>query len=236
MDTLDHRQLYRLPWSFSDNVIAWLEPTKKCNLACEGCYRENVSEHKSLDQIRSDLEVFAKYRTFDGVSIAGGDPLTHPNVIEIVRMVAGMGWKPVVNTNGLALTPELLRELKDAGLTGFTFHIDSKQGRPGWKNKTEQQMCELRLKYAEMVHEAGGLSCAFNATVNEDTLDAVPDLIDWAQEHIDKVNIMVFIAYRDAVLEHSFEYYNGGNKVDAKPLPMRKKMAPMKSIAFWLPW
>jgi len=134
---LDHRDLYRLPWSFSDNVIAWLEPTAKCNLSCEGCYRANVEQHKSLEEIGKDLDVFARYRKFDGVSIAGGDPLTHPRVVDIVGMVAKRGYKPVLNTNGLALTEDLLRDLKKAGLVGLTFHIDSKQHRPGWKDKKQ---------------------------------------------------------------------------------------------------
>ncbi len=38
---LDHRELYRLPWSLPDNSISWLEPTAACNLACLGCYRTN---------------------------------------------------------------------------------------------------------------------------------------------------------------------------------------------------
>ena len=215
---LDHRKLFRLPWSFSDNVIAWLEPTAKCNLACEGCYRANVDAHKPLEEIARDLDVFAKFRTFDGVSIAGGDPLTHPQVAEIVALVKQRGYKPVINTNGLALSEELLRELKAAGLVGLTFHIDSKQHRPGWKNKTEQETCELRLRYAEMVKRVGGLSCAFNATVYEDTLEDVPDLVRWAQKHIDKVNVMVFIAYREAVLDGEFDYYKGGERIDMKPL------------------
>ena len=215
---LDHRELYRLPWSFSDNVIAWLEPTAKCNLSCEGCYRANVESHKSLEQIRGDLEIFARYRRFDGVSIAGGDPLTHPHVAEIVALVAQRGYKPVLNTNGLALTEGLLRELKAAGLVGLTFHVDSKQHRPGWKDKTELQMNELRLQLAEMVHRVGGLSCALNATVYEDTLRYVPDLVQWAQEHIDLVNVMVFIAYREAVLDGVFDYFDGGEKIDPRPL------------------
>jgi len=101
--TIDHRDLYRLPWTLADNAIAWLEPTEKCNLHCEGCYRENVDVHKSLDEVAADLDVFARQRNFDGVSIAGGDPLMHPNVVEIVRMVRQRGWKPILNTNGLAL-------------------------------------------------------------------------------------------------------------------------------------
>ena len=215
---LDHRELYRLPWTLSDNAIAWLEPTMKCNLACEGCYRANINEHKSLDEVAADLDVFARYRKTDGVSIAGGDPLTHPQVVDIVRMVAERGWKPILNTNGLALTEELLREMKRAGLFGLTFHIDSKQHRPKWKNKTEQEHNALRLHFAEMVARVGGLSCSFNATVYEDTLDTIPDLMAWAQEHIEIVHVMVFICYREPAETKRFDYYAGGRKVDVSPL------------------
>jgi hypothetical protein len=216
--TLDHRTLYRLPWSLPDNAIAWLEPTMKCNLACEGCYRANVNEHKSLEAVAADLDIFARDRRADGVSIAGGDPLTHPQIVDIVRMVAARGWKPILNTNGLALSEELLRDLKRAGLMGLTFHIDSKQHRPKWKGKTEQETNDLRLAYAEMVARVGGLSCAFNSTVYSDTLDAVPDLVAWAQRHIDIVHVMVFICFREAVLEGEFDYYAGAHRVDMSPL------------------
>ncbi|MBI4056559.1 MAG: radical SAM protein, partial [Elusimicrobia bacterium] len=150
--TLDHRNLYRLPWSFTDNIISWLEPTKKCNIYCEGCYSaNNPVGHKSLEQVREDLATFLKYRNTDAVSIAGGDPLTHPKVVEVVRMVADRELKPILNTNGFALTPELLGELKAAGLKGITFHIDSLQRRPGWTGKSETELNELRLHFAEMV-------------------------------------------------------------------------------------
>lgn len=216
--TLDHRQLYRLPWSDADNVLSWLEPTAKCNLACEGCYRENVDEHKSLAEVRAELDVFNAQRTHDSVSIAGGEPLLHPEILDIVRMVAQDGHKPVINTNGLALTEPFLRQLKDAGLIGLTFHIDSKQGRPGWKGKNELELNELRLTMARMVRRVGGLTCAFNSTVYEDTLQYVPDLVQFAQDHIDLVDVMVFILYRAAVNEGEFDFYREGKKTSVAPL------------------
>ena len=218
--TLDHRQLYRLPWSLPDNAIAWLEPTKKCNLSCLGCYRENDPRgHKTLEEVRGDLEVFKRYRTVDGVSIAGGDPLVHPEIVEIVSMVGREGFKPIVNTNGLALTPELLRELKQAGVAGFTFHIDSKQGRPGWKDKNEIELNELRLHFAQMVAEAGDIGCSFNSTVYEDTLAYAPDIVEWAQRHIDIVHTVVFIAFRSGVVGGDFDYHVNGTPVDFLKVP-----------------
>jgi hypothetical protein len=214
---LDHRSLYRLPWNLADNPIAWLEPTQACNLACDGCYRKNVKEHKSLDRVQADLDVFARLRNFDGVSIAGGDPVTHPELPAIVRRVTAMGRKAIVNTNGLALTRELLVELKAAGLVGITFHVDSKQGRPGWRDKTEVQMNELRSVYAELVASVGGLACAFNSTVYDDTLHEVPDLVSWAGRNVGHVHTMVFILFRAAALD-TFDYFAGKERVDMSSL------------------
>ncbi|HEY3353583.1 MAG TPA: radical SAM protein [Polyangia bacterium] len=222
--TIDHRQLYRLPWNLADNPIVWLEPTDQCNLACDGCYRKNTPTHKSLEAIDADLDVFARLRTFDGVSIAGGDPLMHPEVLAIVERISRRGYKPIINTNGHALTKELLRDLKAAGLAGFTFHVDSKQGRPAWKGADEVRMNDLRSEYAEMVASVGGIACAFNSTVYPDTLHQVPEILDWAQAHVGQVHNVVFIIFRHADLSSgSWDYYAGGKKVEVEKLVYAEK-------------
>ncbi|HXG01367.1 MAG TPA: radical SAM protein [Bacteroidota bacterium] len=218
-NVLNHNELYRLPWSLPDNAISWLEPTSACNLYCDGCYRKNDPKaHKSLEQVRHELDVFKRLRKTDGVSIAGGDPLTHPEIEKIVEMIAKDGQKPIINTNGLALTMDKLRALKNAGVAGFTFHIDSGQQRPRMKGKTEVELNDLRLYYAEMLAQVGGLSCAFNATVYEHTLKDVPAIVEWGQRHIDIVHILVFIAYRAAPIQQGYDYFVGGNKIDMSPI------------------
>lgn len=212
-------ELFRLPWNLADNAISWLEPTSKCNLSCDGCYRENrQNSHKSLAEIENELDVFGKLRKTDSVSITGGEPLSHPKILEIVRMIKKRGWKPVINTNGALLDKELLIKLKNAGVFGFTFHIDSFQNRPGWKGKNEVELNELRLFYASMLKEVGELSCAFNATVYPENIHFVPQLVKWAQEHIDKVHIMVFIIYRMAIFGRNFDFYIGDKKLDTKSI------------------
>jgi hypothetical protein len=228
---LDHRTLYRLPWNLPDNAISWLEPTAACNLYCEGCYRTNDPKgHKPLDEIDKDLNVFTSLRTCDGISVAGGDPLTHPQVPDIVAMIAKRGIKPILNTNGLALDRALLVELKRAGLKGLTLHVDSKQRRPHWKGKSEIELNELRLQFAEMIAEVGDMSCAFNSTVYDDTLDTVPDLVEWSQKHIDIVHVMVFIAFRAAMLGGSFDYFVDGGKIQMADVPYAYPDAPRINI------
>ena len=66
---------------------------------------------------------------------AGGDPLLYPRIVDLVAEIRRRGLKPIINTNGVALTEELLGDLKRAGAFGFTFHVDSRQGRPEWRGR-----------------------------------------------------------------------------------------------------
>jgi organic radical activating enzyme len=212
-EKLDHRRYYRLPWSLTDNIISLLEPTTKCNLRCEGCYRKDTARHKSLDEVRGDLEVFRSFRKSDCISIAGGEPLLHPEIVEIVNMVREMGWKPIINSNGVALEEPLLRELKKAGVFGFTFHVDTSQKRPRVKARSEEELNEVRLHYARMLADAGDIACSFNATITAKTLKEVPAMVQWAGKHADIVHTMVFILFRSPVLAGDFSFFAGGRQV-----------------------
>jgi hypothetical protein len=170
-----------------------------------------------MSEVQADLDTFAALRNFDGVSIAGGDPLLHPRVVEIVRRVTAMGRKAIINTNGKALTREMLVDLKRAGLVGITFHVDSRQGRPGWRDRTEKETNPLRQEYADLVASVGGISCAFNSTVYEETLHEVPDVLDWAGRNMGKVHTVVFILFRAAKLA-DYDYYAGPKKVEMENL------------------
>lgn len=210
---LDPQRYYRLPWSLADNAISWLEVTNSCNLACAGCYRSKEGGHKTLDEISEDLAVFKRERKSDCMSIAGGDPLVHPQIPRIVRMVKEGGWKPIINTNGLGLTPKLLSELKREGAFGFTFHVDTSQTRRDSRVAVESEHNPLREKFADMVASAGNLSCSFNQTVTSATLDQVPEVVRWARKNPRTVNTVVFILYREPRLYGSFQFHARGNPI-----------------------
>jgi len=212
---LNPQNYYRMPWSLSDNGIFWLEVTSQCNLTCEGCYHENIlGGHKSLADIEEEFRVIKRLRKVDSVSIAGGDPLLHPQILDIVRMVRRYGWKPIMNTNGLALTPELLKDLKKAGVFGFTFHIDTTQKRRDSHAENELEHIALRQSLAEMVAKEGGMVCGFNQTVSEQTLGQIPAIVRWAEKYPNLINTMVFILFRTPGMSANFDFYAFGKKVN----------------------
>jgi len=211
---LDKRDLYRMPWSMNDNPIAWIEITDICNLHCEGCYRQTLTSHKALDDIKAEVLFMKRWRNPDNVSIAGGEPLLHPDIVEIVRYIHEQGIKPIILTNAVKLTPELLRELKAAGLAGFTIHIDSHQARPGWEGHNEIEHNALRQEYAEMIAEVGGLYTVFNSTVYPSSYDEIEGVVAWGRAHIDIVHGLVFITYRTATTDDSFGIDVQGHEVD----------------------
>lgn len=215
---LDKRNLFRMPWSLNDNPIAWLEVTDICNIHCDGCYRQHLSGHKSLEQIEEEIHFFKTWRNPDNVSIAGGEPLIHPQILEIVSSIARNDIKPIILTNGQALTPELLKDLKKAGAAGFTIHVDSHQNRPSWKNKTEKELNELRQRYADMIASEGGMTLIFNSTVYPSTFPEIPDVVSWAQSNIDRVHGLVFITYRIGILENTSASDGIGQDVDLSRL------------------
>ena len=218
MMILEKSNLYRMPWSMNDNPIAWLEVTDICNIHCEGCYRQHMTGHKPLEQLKQEVDFFIKWRNPDNFSIAGGEPLIHPDIVELVAYIAKKGIKPVILTNAFALTPELLKKLKMAGLAGFTIHIDSHQNRPHWNGKSEAELNEFRQRCADMIAAEGGMYLIFNSTVYPSSFHEIPDVIRWGQANIDKVHGLVFITYRTATTETSMATDTHDHQVDMTKL------------------
>ena len=181
---LEKNTIFRLPWSKNDNPIGWLEVTDICNLKCLGCYRQKLYGHKTLEAIKEEILFLKKWRNVDNLSIAGGEPLMYPDIMEVVSFAKQQGIKPIMLTNGLKLDRDTVVELKKAGLAGFTIHIDSNQGRPQWRDKNEVETNELRQHFADMIYDVGGLYVIFNSTVYPSTMQYIPEMVQWAQtEH-----------------------------------------------------
>ena len=106
----------------------YVEPTTGCNLDCRTCVR-NVWEEPQQDMSTGTFE-----RVLDGlrglpdlreVVVGGyGEPLAHPNILDFLRAIKGLGVKITISTNGVLLDEERARALIDLGVDGVTVSLD----------------------------------------------------------------------------------------------------------------
>ena len=218
---INREQLYRFPWSKTDNPGGWIEVTDTCNITCRGCYRTKLEGHRPLDMVKNDIIDTIRLTNCDCITIAGGEPLIYPHLPEVVQYIASLGIKPIIFSNGVNLTPEILQTLKKAGLAKIHLHIDSVQEREGWTGSSESGLNTLRQHYAEIIHKTGKIQCGFHVTVYRSNLPDIPKVLAWGLKNLDKVQHISFIAYRTIPVDENIAFFAGGKQITADQLPNR---------------
>lgn len=94
-------------------IVTMLEPLETCNLTCKGCgrireYRESVILQKKMLSVEQCLEAVRQADT-PVVSIAGGEPLIHPQIDLIVAEIIKMKKFVFLCTNGLLMERNMER-------------------------------------------------------------------------------------------------------------------------------
>ena len=98
--------------------------TDRCNLDCAYCTEyDNSRPHPSQDDLKKWIRKIRDLGTMR-IALVGGEPLVHPNIVEIVRYCRELGFATSLTTNGFLLTPKLVTELEDAGLQVMQISVD----------------------------------------------------------------------------------------------------------------
>src|SRR6266705_2530233 len=88
--------------------------TDRCNLDCAYCTEyDNSRPHPSLDDLKKWIRKIRELGTMR-IALVGGEPLVHPNIVELVRYCRELGFATSLTTNGFLLTRKLIAELEDA--------------------------------------------------------------------------------------------------------------------------
>ncbi len=106
----------------------YIEPTTLCNLQCRMCMRDTWSEpvgHMAPTTFHRILESVQALPNAPTVFFCGyGEPLTHPEFLDMVRRVKGLGAPVEAITNGVLLDEERAQALIEAGLDMLWVSID----------------------------------------------------------------------------------------------------------------
>ncbi|WP_336136674.1 radical SAM protein [Natronomonas amylolytica] len=161
-------------------VLVW-EVTQACELACDHC-RADAQPGRHPDELTTAegkqlLEEAATFGDGQLVVLSGGDPLVREDLVELVDYGTDLGLRMTLTPSGTeSLTPEVLEDLKAAGLQRMALSIDGPEtvhdefrGEAG----SFQQTVDAAVAAREL-----GLPVQINTTVCETTADTLPAVRD----------------------------------------------------------
>jgi MoaA/NifB/PqqE/SkfB family radical SAM enzyme len=169
-----------LPKSLSFN----LEPTFRCNLACEMCPRFS-SEDPQLDMAVETFDRICQFMSLaHTVDFTGwGEPLLHPRIFGMIRAAKARGCLTSMTSNGTALSERNARSVLDCGLDRLAVSVDGV--RPETYNTIRVGSSFERIqvnisRLSNMIRQTGSrLELAIAYTLQESNADELELLVPW---------------------------------------------------------
>src|SRR5271157_3082971 len=128
----------------SHPVLVQIIPTRYCNLSCAYCNEyDKVSEPVPLEEMYRRIDALGRLGTAM-IGISGGEPLTHPQLDDIIRRMRKTGAIAGMITNGFLLSPERIERLNRAGLDHMQISIDNVE--PDEVSKKSLKTLDKRLQ------------------------------------------------------------------------------------------
>src|SRR5689334_4718771 len=123
----EYRMVARALASTGHPVLAQIVPMRFCNLSCAYCNEyDKVSEPVPIDEMLRRIDHLARLGT-SIITISGGEPLTHPDLDQIIARIRHHGRLAGMITNGYFLMPDRIEQLNRAGLDHMQISIDNVQ-------------------------------------------------------------------------------------------------------------
>ena len=106
-----------------------IEVSSKCQILCDHCFRQYMdvgeNDFMPMDMYKKIVKECGDYGLFTLKFSMRGEPLLHPDIVEMVRYAKEQGIKEVwINTNGGMITERLARDIILAGADWITVSFD----------------------------------------------------------------------------------------------------------------
>ncbi|MGH3344248.1 MAG: adenosyl-hopene transferase HpnH [Carbonactinosporaceae bacterium] len=186
-------------------LIVELEPLFACNLACAGCGKiqhpaDILKQRMPVEQAIAAIEECGAPM----VSIAGGEPLMHPEIERIVEALVHRRKFVFLCTNAL-LMPKKIDRFRPSPYFAWAVHID------GLRDRHDASVCKEGVFDQAVANVRDAQRRGFRVTTNttffsNDTPQSVIEVLDYLNDdlRVDQMMISPAYAYRNAPDQEHF--------------------------------
>ena len=160
------------------------ESTVRCNIHCRHCGSDCRQAALTPDMPREDF-----FRVLDNIAqkrnpgevfviLGGGEPLVREDIVECAQGISSRGFPWGMVTNGLLLTPEMLRKLKYAGLCSITISLDGLEEQHTWLRR-HPDCFRMASQAIDMIAHDPSLVYDVMTCVHQHNYNTLPQLRDY---------------------------------------------------------
>ena len=141
-------------------VMAQIVPARFCNLSCTYCNEyDKVSPPVPVAEMLLRIDRLAALGT-SIITISGGEPLTHPDLDQVIARIRHHGKMAGMITNGYLLMPDRIERLNRAGLDHMQISIDNVM-----PDETSKKSLKVLDKKLEMLADHAEFHVNINSVV-----------------------------------------------------------------------
>jgi len=219
----------------------WLlaELTYKCPLQCPYCSNPlDYAQHKDEISTEDWKRVLSEARKMGAVQLgfSGGEPLTRPDLAELVQHSRGLGYYTNLITSGYGLTEARILKLKEAGLDHIQISIqastqdlnDHIAGTESFQSK--QEVARLVKKH--------GYPMVLCVVIHRENIHQMPEILAMAEElgadYLELANTQYYgwaHANRDLLMPTKEQY----EKAEKIAQDFKEKVADKMKIYYVIP-
>ena len=175
-------------------LLVELEPLFACNLKCAGCGK--IAHPASVLKQRMPVEQAVGAIEESGapmVSIAGGEPLMHPQIDDIVRQLLDRGKIVFLCTNAV-LMPKHIHKFKPHRNFSWMVHIDGLRERHD-ASVSKEGVFDQAVAAIKMAQDAGFRVMTNTTFFDTDSPQDVIDVLDYLNDDLRVDNMQISPAY-----------------------------------------
>ena len=175
-------------------LIVELEPLFQCNLACEGCGKIQHPEHVLKRRMPVEQAVAAIEECgAPMVSIAGGEPLIHPEIDEIVRQLIARKKFVYLCTNAILMESRLAK-FTPSPYFSWAVHVDGLRERHD-ASVSRDGVFDKAVSAIRAAKQRGFRVTTNTTFFTHDSPETVRSVLDFLNDELEVDQMMISPAY-----------------------------------------
>lgn len=201
--------------------FVYVEPTNACVLNCRMCMRGKTKirklgfmdlclYRKIIDDISPEVRSIALHKQ--------GEPLLHPNLIDMINYAKNQGMKVGFNTNAVLLDEEKSKKLLETDLDWIYFSFDGPNKNiyeKLRKGADYERVKQNILRFIELRNKKGNMPIIHIYIIEmSDTENYLNKFVKYWKDKVDSVGINKLMNFFSLIDDEKLDWYNNIQKKD----------------------